>query len=155
MDNKKKEGRYNRVYNQLTELLKKSSDATARMSTIASVLHHKMDDFFWTGFYMLTDDGRLVVRTYQGPVACMELEKNVGVCWAGIIKKESVVVPDVEQFPGHIACDSRSKSEIVIPVRNKNNEVVGVLDVDSDKLNTFNDVDRIMLEKIVDLIYKY
>lgn len=152
MIDKKKEGRYNRIYSQLSELMKKSDDMTARMCSIASVLHHKMDDFFWTGFYLLTPDGRLVVRTYQGPVACMELEKNVGVCWAGINRKESIVVPDVEKFPGHIACDSRSKSEIVVPVKNADGFVIGVLDVDSDKFNTFNEVDRNMLEKIVELI---
>jgi len=152
MDNKKKEGRYERIYKQLEVLMNKSNDKTARMCTIASILHHKMEDFFWTGFYLLNSEGALVVRTYQGPVACMELEKNVGVCWAGINTKESVVVANVEQFPGHIACDSRSKSEIVVPVKNEKGDIVGVLDVDSDKLNTFNEVDQVMLEKIVELL---
>lgn len=155
MDAKKKQGRYERIYMQLQGLLKKSNDVSARMSTIASVLHHKMDDFFWTGFYLLTDDGRLVVRTYQGPVACMELENNVGVCWAGINKRETILVADVEEFPGHIACDSRSKSEIVVPVKNRNGEIVGVLDIDSDKLATFDDDDRQGLERIVALIYEF
>lgn len=154
MDDNKKKGRYERIYNQLVDLMHKSSDKTARMCSVASVLHHKMKDFFWTGFYLLTADGRLVVRTYQGPVACMELEKNIGVCWAGINFGNTQVVPNVEEFPGHIACDSRSKSEIVVPLRDKHGKIVGVLDVDSDKLNTFNNVDKLMLEKIVDLIYK-
>ena len=112
MEAAKKAGRYDRLYQQLAELMKKSNDPSARMSSVAAVLHHKMPGFFWTGFYLLTDDGRLVVRTYQGPVACMELKKGAGVCWAGINQQKTIVVPDVEQFPGHIACDSRSKSEI-------------------------------------------
>ena len=99
-------------------------------------------------------DGKLIVKNYQGPVACMELAKDTGVCWAGINQQKSIIVPDVEQFPGHIACDSRSKSEIVIPLKNKKNEIIGVLDVDSNELNSFDEVDREELEKIVELIYQ-
>jgi GAF domain-containing protein len=111
-----------------------------------------MKGFFWTGFYMLRD-GNLVVGPYQGPVACLKLRKDTGVCWAGINTGESVVVPDVEEFPGHIACSSLSRSEIVVPIRNLNNEVVAVLDVDSRELANFDEVDRIELEKMVGLIY--
>jgi GAF domain-containing protein len=111
-----------------------------------------MNGFFWTGFYLLTDSGNLVVQTYQGPVACMELAKNTGVCWAAINSRKNIVVPDVEKFPDHIACDSRSKSEIVILVKNKQNEIYGVLDVDSDTLNNFDKTDAKWLEKIVNLI---
>ncbi len=153
MENKKKQGRYERIYKQLSDLMHKSADPTARMASIAAVLHHKMDDFFWTGFYLLTPDNRLVVRTYQGPVACMELAKDTGVCWAGINSQKTQLVPDVHQFPGHIACDSRSKSEIVVPVKDQSGKVIGVLDVDSDKLATFDEVDADGLEKIVALIY--
>jgi GAF domain-containing protein len=154
MDAAKKKARYQRIYVQLSELLKKSTDVSARMSSIAAVLHHKMPDFFWTGFYLLTADGRLVVRSYQGPVACMELKKDVGVCWAGINQKQAIVVPNVEKFPGHIACDSRSQSEVVIPVKDGFGNIIGVLDVDSDKLNTFDTIDAQELEKIVALIYQ-
>ncbi|HAN00355.1 MAG TPA: histidine kinase [Marinilabiliales bacterium] len=153
MEAAKKAGRYDRLYQQLAELMKKSNDPSARMSSVAAVLHHKMPGFFWTGFYLLTDDGRLVVRTYQGPVACMELKKGAGVCWAGINQQKTIVVPDVEQFPGHIACDSRSKSEIVVPVKDSHGNVIGVLDVDSDKLNTFDQTDAESLERIVSLIF--
>lgn len=153
MESKKKQGRYERIYNQLKELMHKSEDTSARMSSIAAVLHHKMKGFFWTGFYLLTPDQRLVVRTYQGPVACMELAKNKGVCWAAINQQASVVVADVEKFPDHIACDSRSKSEIVVPVKNKQGEIVGVLDIDSDSYNTFDETDAAELEKIVALIF--
>ncbi|NLH52881.1 MAG: GAF domain-containing protein [Bacteroidales bacterium] len=152
MDKTKKEGRYQRIYEQLKDLLTKSRNPEARMATIVAVLHHKMEYFFWTGFYMLTD-GELIVRTYQGPVACQVLEKNKGVCWAGINRAKTVVVPDVHKFPGHIACDSRSNSEIVVPVFNPEGKVVGVLDVDSTSYAAFDEVDAAWLEKIVALIY--
>ena len=154
MDSKKKQGRYNRIYNQLKALLVKSNNITSRMCSIASVLHYKMDGFFWTGFYMLADDNNLVVQTYQGPVACMELKKNTGVCWAAINQQKTIMVPNVDKFQGHIACDSRTKSEIVVTVKNKQGKTVGVLDIDSDKLNTFDEVDVAGLEKIVSLIYE-
>lgn len=153
MENKKKQGRYERLHKQISDLMIKSTDATARMCSIAAILHHKMPDFFWTGFYVLTPDGRLVVRTYQGPVACMELANGTGVCWAAINEQKTMVVPDVEKFPGHIACDSRSKSEIVVPVKNSKNEIIGVLDIDSDKPAVFDEFDAEGLEKIVNLIY--
>jgi len=153
MDKEKKIGRYQRVYNQLEELLKKCNNINSRLATVSAVLHHKMDSFFWTGFYLLEDD-RLCVGPYQGPVACMELEKDKGVCWAVINKKETICVSDVNKFPGHIACDSRSKSEIVVPLINNNEKLIGVLDVDSNKLSTFDLTDSLWLNRIVDLIYK-
>lgn len=152
MDTKKKEGRYSRIYKQLQGLLTATENVNARMSTVAAVLHHKMDTFFWTGFYCLSENGELTVRTYQGPVACQVLAKDTGVCWAGINQQQTIVVPDVHDFPGHIACDSRSSSEIVVPVRNRNGEIFGVLDVDSRELNSFDDTDATWLEKIVALI---
>lgn len=153
MENSKKQNRYNRIYDQLAELIPKSDDTLARMSTAIAVLHHKMDHFFWTGYYFLKED-RLIVGPYQGPVACQELEKGKGVCWTGINRKESVIVPDVEEFPGHIACDSRSKSEIVVPIRNNNNEVIGVLDIDSKEKSAFDETDEKELNKIIRLIYE-
>jgi GAF domain-containing protein len=151
MDKEKKRQRYQRIYKQLQELLKKSTNKNARMASVIAVLHHKMEYFFWTGFYML-QEGKLIVSQYQGPVACMELEKDKGVCWAGIKSGEAIVVPDVEQFPGHIACDSRSKSEIVIPLKNDKNQAIGVLDVDSTSLNSFDEVDKEELMRILALI---
>lgn len=152
MDIKKKEARYQRIHKQLEKLMTTCTDEEARMASIIAVLHHKMDAFFWTGFYMLRN-GELVVSKYQGPVACMLLKKGTGVCWAAIIQEKSIVVEDVHTFPGHIACDSRSQSEIVIPLKSKTGEIVGVLDVDSKDLNSFDEVDRIYLEKILELIY--
>lgn len=152
MDAKKKDGRYSRIYKQLEELLKATENTESRMATIAAVLHHKMDYFFWTGFYCLAKNGELTVRTYQGPVACQVLEKDTGVCWAGINQQKTIVVENVHDFPGHIACDSRSNSEIVVPVRDKTGKIFGVLDVDSKDLNSFDDTDAAWLEKIVALI---
>ena len=148
----KKQNRYNRIYKQLRELLPKCDNPLSRMATIVSLLHHKTDYFFWTGYYLL-NNGKLQVGPYQGMIACMELEKDKGVCWACINKKETVIVPDVHKFTGHIACDSRSKSEIVVPVFNKNKEIIGVLDVDSKELDSFDALDAENLKKIVGLIF--
>lgn len=152
MEEGKKQGRYERIYKQLDELTRKTNDPLARMSTICAVLHHKMDHFFWTGFYLLKSD-RLVVGPYQGPVACQELEAHKGVCWAAIDRNEAVVVEDVHSFPGHIACDSRSCSEITLPVKD-NGAVVAVFDVDSDQPDSFSIVDSENLEKILSLIHR-
>ena len=152
MKSQLKANRYLRIYNQLKELLGKSDDPDARMATVIAVLHHKMESFFWTGFYCLTK-GELTVKSYQGPVACQVLENNTGVCWAGINQGKTIIVPDVHQFPGHIACDSRSKSEIVVPLKNAKKKIIGVLDVDSTSLNAFDQTDAEWLEKIVALIF--
>ena len=152
MEDKKKEGRYGRIYTQLSELVLKSSSQSARMATIVAVLHHKMEYFFWTGFYLIDKD-KMTVNIYQGPVACQILKKNKGVCWAAFNKKESIVVEDVHLFPDHIACDSRSNSEIVVPFKNKAGEIIGVLDVDSSEKGSFSEVDAAWLEKIMELIW--
>ena len=122
------------------------------MSSIIAVLHNKMDHFFWTGFYFLKD-GKLIVGQYQGPVACQELKKNEGVCWAGINNQKAIIVKNVEEFEGHITCDSRSKSEIVIPLKDKDGNIIGVLDVDSNEYNQFDEIDEMELTSILDLIY--
>ncbi|NLF41126.1 MAG: GAF domain-containing protein [Bacteroidales bacterium] len=147
----KKDGRYSRIYLQLQSLLAKPGNQNSKMATIAAVLHHKMDGFFWTGFYLL-DQGELIVSVYQGPVACQLLGKDTGVCWAGINLQKTIVVPDVHKFPGHIACDGRSNSEIVVPVKNHDGAIIGVLDVDSKEFNHFDETDAQWLEKIVSLI---
>lgn len=151
MDPDKKQKRYKRLYEQVADLLAGKEYPVARMATIAALLHHKMEYFFWTGFYLLVK-GELIVGPYQGPVACILLEKDKGVCWAGINNGETIVVPDVHAFPGHIACDSRSRSEIVVPLKNKDGEIVGVMDVDSKDMASFDEIDARWLEKIVALI---
>lgn len=139
------------MYTQISDLLKNKEYPVARMATIVALLHHKIDYFFWTGFYLLVD-GDLIVGPYQGPVACILLEKNKGVCWAAVNAGESILVEDVHKFPGHIACDSRSNSEVVIPLKNTEGEVLGVLDVDSKEFASFDEVDARWLEKITALI---
>jgi len=151
MTGKQKTGRYQRIYKQLAELLKNKPNPVASMATIAAVLHHKMDYFFWTGFYLL-DDGKLIVGPYQGSLACINLKKGTGVCWAVINTAKTIVVPDVQLFPGHIACDSRSKSEIVVPVKNSYGDVIGVIDVDSEEHDSFDEIDSEWLEKIAQFI---
>lgn len=151
MEKQRKINRYKRLLTQIEDLLKKCNDGTARMATISAVLHHKIEYFFWCGFYRLVD-GELIVGPYQGPVACQVLSKNKGVCWACVNEKKTVVVPDVHKFPGHIACDSRSKSEIVVPYKDSNGKVIGVLDIDSSEFNSFDETDAEYLEKIIALL---
>lgn len=144
--------RYERIIEQLSELFAKGGDATARMATAAAVLHHKMPHFFWTGFYRVIGE-ELVAAPYQGPVACAILPHGEGVCWACVLRAESIVVPNVHEFPGHIPCDSRSNSEVVVPVRTGAGEIVGVLDVDSTEFSAFSEVDAAGLERIAAMIY--
>jgi len=144
---------YERIYLQLSELLGKTGDIDARMATVSAVLHHKLGMVLWTGFYSLKN-GELLVKTYQGPLACQVLKKNTGVCWTAVNKQKTIIVPDVHQFEGHIACDPRAKSEIVVPVRDKNGEIIGVLDIDSKVLDRFDETDAIELEKITGLLFK-
>jgi GAF domain-containing protein len=122
------------------------------MGSAAALLHHKMPHFFWTGFYRLVD-GDLLVGPYQGPLACMVLERHAGVCWAAVDRGEPILVPDVHAFPGHIACDARSRSEVVVPVRDRAGETRAVLDVDAGKPDAFRETDVEGLQVIADLIY--
>jgi L-methionine (R)-S-oxide reductase len=151
MDKEPKSARYQRIHVQLAGLLGKSQDPVARMATVAALLYHKFDHYFFCGFYRLLD-GDLVVGPYQGPLACQVLARGRGVCWAAVERGETVIVPDVHQFPGHIACDARSLSEIVVPVRDQSGAIVAVLDVDSDKPDQFDEADAEGLQGIVELL---
>jgi L-methionine (R)-S-oxide reductase len=144
--------RYARMTAQLGELFAQTEDPLARMATAVAVLHHKMPTFFWTGFYRLLGD-RLIVGPYQGPLACAVLPAPDGVCWAAIQRGEPVLVPDVHAFPGHVACDARSRSEIVVPMRDGESRIVGVLDVDSDQIDAFGAADVQGLTEIVRMIH--
>ena len=144
--------RYGRIAAQLDALYAKVTDPISRMGSAAALLHHKMPHFFWTGFYRLVD-GELIVGPYQGPLACMLLERHTGVCWAAIDRGESILVADVHAFPGHIACDGRSNSEVVVLVRGGEGEIRGVLDVDAEKTDAFTQADVAGLETIAALIY--
>lgn len=151
-DNTTLRDRYGRIAGQLAPLFAKVTDPQSRMASASALLHHKMPHFFWTGFYRLVD-ADLIVGPYQGPLACMRLERHTGVCWASIDRGEAILVLDVHAFPGHIACDSRSQSEVVVPLRDRAGTIVGVLDVDSDKPNSFSQADVDGLTTIAAMIY--
>lgn len=125
-------------------------DDIALMSTINSVLGNRFPHFFWTGFYRVCAD-RLIVGPYIGTVGCLQIEFGRGVCGTAAERRSTVIVPDVNQFPGHIACDPNSKSEIVVPVFGPDDALIAVLDVDSDQLNAFDEDDARGLERIVGL----
>lgn len=151
MVDSKRSGAYERLYAQLEPLIReKSPNLVAGMATIAALLHAKLRHHSWTGFYFLASEDELHVGPYQGAVACQVL-KGRGVCLAAATRKASVVVPDVEAFPGHIACDSRSRSEIVVPLL-KDGRVIAVLDIDSEHFASFDDDDVAPLGRIVALL---
>ena len=148
-----KEETYKLLVSQIASLIDGEKDAIAVVSNVAAAIHQTMG-FWWTGFYRVVDD-ELVLGPFQGPVACMHIPYGKGVCGTAWQRAETVVVPDVEQFPGHIACSSESKSEIVVPVFNSNGKVTAVLDIDSERLATFDDVDRKYLEDICKLMERF
>jgi len=125
-------------------------DDIALMATINSVLAHRFPHFYWTGFYRVCGD-HLIVGPYIGTVGCLQIEFGRGVCGTAAETRQTVIVPDVNEFPGHIACDPKSKSEIVVPVFGRDRELIAVLDVDSDQLDSFDEEDQRGLEKIVAL----
>lgn len=137
---------YQLLIPQLKALTAHETDLVANLANIAAALKEQFA-WFWVGFYIVKDH-ELVVGPFQGPVACTRIRKGRGVCGASWEKAQTIIVPDVEQFPGHIACSSRSKSEIVVPVI-RNNAVVGLLDVDSETYNQFDATDQQYLEEIV------
>ena len=144
-----KEQHYLSLLPQIKGLISGETDLVANLANIAAALKEQFN-FFWVGFYLVKDD-ELVLGPFQGPVACTRIRKGRGVCGTSWSQANTVIVPDVEKFPGHIACSSISKSEIVVPLL-KNNEVWGVLDVDSDQYNSFDEKDAQFLQEIVALI---
>ena len=146
-----KEERYTALISQVRSLMEGESDNIAQMANLAALLHGAFG-FWWTGFYRVQGE-ELVLGPFQGPLACTRIKKGRGVCGTAWKEQRSIVVPDVEKFPGHIACSSESRSEIVVPVWN-DGVIVAVLDIDSRTLNTFDDIDRHYLEKIVAIPYE-
>lgn len=144
-----KEARYALLYEQIKSLLAGETDPIARMANVAAMIHFTFR-FFWTGFYRVVGD-ELVLGPFQGPLACMRIGYGRGVCGAAWREARTLVVPDVEQFPGHIACSSLSRSEIVVPIE-RDGVIQGVLDIDSEELSTFDETDRVWLERIVALL---
>ena len=146
-----KREKYRLLTAQIRALIEGETDNIAVMANVCAAIHETMG-FFWTGFYRVQGD-QLVLGPFQGPVACMHIGFGRGVCGTAWKQRQTIVVPDVEQFPGHIACSSLSRSEIVVPVFSQTGDVVAVLDIDSKELATFDDVDREFLERIVDLLH--
>ncbi len=149
--NKSKRARYQRLNTQLKDLFKSTKNMMSRLATVEAILHHKIKYYSWTGIYLLVD-GELLIHSYQGPVACQKLTKDKGVCWAAINQNRTIVVSDVHNFPGHIACDSATNSEIVLPLKDKEGNIIGVFDVDSREFNSFNEVDAEELQQILKML---
>lgn len=142
---------YAELYAHSRAALEGIEDPIAMMATLSSLIHISMGHL-WTGFYRVVDPGKLLrVGPYQGSLGCLEIRFGQGVCGAAAERGATVIVPDVEKYPGHISCDSRSRSEIVVPVRNSRGELLAVLDIDSSRLDSFSTVDQAGLEKIVTL----
>ncbi|MBA2379834.1 MAG: GAF domain-containing protein [Blastocatellia bacterium] len=138
---------YNEIVPQIESLISGETDLIANLANVAAVLKEAFG-FFWVGFY-LAKGGQLVLGPFQGPLACTRINFGEGVCGYAYEKGETVIVPDVDKFPGHIACSSLSRSEIVVPLLDSEGGIAGVLDVDSDRLNDFSETDACGLEKIV------
>jgi L-methionine (R)-S-oxide reductase len=147
-----KEEQYQSLIPQLAALLEGETDLVANLANISAALKEQFG-WFWVGFYLVKGD-ELVLGPFQGPVACTRIRKGKGVCGTSWEKAEVVIVPDVDEFPGHIACASASKSEIVLPLF-RGGEVIGVLDVDSERLAHFDDIDAAYLKEIVSLIRNF
>ncbi|HHS50524.1 MAG TPA: GAF domain-containing protein [candidate division Zixibacteria bacterium] len=146
-DSQKIEG-YERAVRQIAGLLPHCRDSVAVMATVASVLHDAMPHYYWTGFYRTVSPDILSIGPYQGTPACLEIAFDKGVCGHCATTRTTVVADDVHEFPGHIACDSRSRSEIVVPVFDSGGVLVAVLDVDSTELAAFDEIDKRYLEDI-------
>lgn len=143
---------YNEIAPQIEALIAGETDTTANLANVAAVLREAFG-FFWVGFYLKKND-QLVLGPFQGTVACTRIDFGRGVCGHAYATRETVIVPNVDEFPGHIACSSESKSEIVVPMFDASGAVIGVLDVDSDRLDDFSAIDAAGLRRIVDLVEK-
>ena len=147
-----KKERYEVLVPQIAALVEGEKDVVANMSNVVAALRQTMG-FFWVGFYLVKDN-QLVLGPFQGPIACTRINFGKGVCGASWKEKRTILVPDVEEFPGHIACSSDSKSEVVLPAF-KGDEVALVLDVDSDRLNDFDEIDVLYLEKVMRIVESF
>lgn len=146
-----KSSRYELVLKQISALIAGETDETAVLANVSSALATAFPEWLWTGFYLVRN-GELLLGPFQGPVACYHIKKGRGVCGSSWEREETIVVPDVEEFPGHIACSSLSRSEIVVPMYSKEGDIVGVLDIDSPEIGTFDQVDKRYLEQLVSVL---
>ena len=142
-----KQETYEQLLQQIAALIEGETDETSVLANVSAALHEAFAQFFWTGFYLVRQN-ELRLGPFQGTVACMHIQHGRGVCGTAWAEAVTQVVPDVEQFPGHIACSSLSRSEIVVPIMNNAHRVVGVLDIDSKELAAFDDIDRHYLERL-------
>lgn len=151
MPESKKSSLYREVAGEIAAVLEGENNLIARMATVSNILHHAFDHYYWTGFYLVDPERprELVIGPYQGTLGCLRIPFDKGVCGACATRRESLVVRDVHEFPGHIACDSRSESEIVVPVIDRTGALIAVFDVDSDRTAQFDDDDRRGLEAIL------
>lgn len=144
---------YDQMYIELETLVSDVPYKVANLANVSAYLYHAMDRVSWVGFY-LTEEGRLVLGPFQGKPACIEIPMGRGVCGTAAERREALIVPDVHAFPGHIACDAASRSEIVVPLIADDGEVLGVLDIDSTEYSRFGECDRIGLERICALVVR-
>lgn len=146
IEGKTKEEKYINLIKYAEKFVNNYDDIISILANLSSLIHYTFK-FWWTGFYIVKDK-KLILGPFQGPVACTEIEYGKGVCGTAWKEKRTIIVDDVSKFPGHIACSSASKSEIVVPIFFKNRDVFGVIDIDSEKLSNFDEIDKIYLEKI-------
>lgn len=147
--------RYAELSQEIAAVLDGEANALARMASVAAMLAQSFETFFWTGFYLVDPErpGELVVGPYQGTLGCLRIKFGQGVCGTAAARAQTQIVPDVEAFPGHIACDARSRSEIVVPVFGRGRRLLGVLDVDSAELGAFDEIDGLWLERILEQVF--
>ena len=150
-----KKALYEEAIKELISITEGETNVTALMATVSCILSEKFDYYFWTGFYVVDPNkqNELVVGPYQGTLGCLRIPIGRGVCGTAASTRETQLVADVHAFPGHIACDSRSNSEIVVPVVNADDQLIAVLDVDSVELNSFDEIDRVELETLMQRIF--
>ena len=145
-----KEEKYQSLLPQIKSLLEGESDMIANMANICAALKYGFN-YLWVGFYLIKEN-QLVLGPFQGPIACTRINMGKGVCGTAWKNNETIIVDDVDQFPGHIACSSLSKSEIVLPIYNTQNEIIGVLDIDSECYQSFDNIDKLYLNQIIELL---
>jgi GAF domain-containing protein len=146
---------YERVVQEIEATLEGETDLLAAMTTVICLLHQAFEGYFWTGFYRRVGPDELLVGPYQGTLGCLHISFDRGVCGACARSEQTVIVPNVHQFSGHIACDPNSRSEIVVPVFDRAGELIAVLDIDSDQYDAFDEVDKRYLEQIVSLLARF
>jgi GAF domain-containing protein len=146
---------YERAVQEIEATLEGETDFLAAMTTVVCLLHQAFDSYFWTGFYRRVGPDELLVGPYQGTLGCLHISFDRGVCGACARSEQTIIVPDVHQFPGHIACDPNSRSEIVVPVFDRAGELIAVLDIDSNQYDAFDEVDKDYLEQIVSLLARF